>query len=83
MTLVNALQSVKIECLLLEARDEVAPKIGTTIGFDSTAGRIFDQMGVWDDLLEQSSPFDSIEAWRNGKMIHKTDLPTLVKLRYA
>jgi 2-polyprenyl-6-methoxyphenol hydroxylase-like FAD-dependent oxidoreductase len=51
LTLANSLSQANIDNILLEARDEIAPQVGASIGIFPQGGRILDQLGMYDDIL--------------------------------
>ena len=83
LTLANALQVAGIDILLLEAHDEVAPKVGASIGMYPNGGRILDQLDAYDDILELSEPATNLEAWRDGRMIERSDFIRSTAIRYS
>lgn len=56
LTLANALEKAGIEYVLLEARDEIAPEVGASIGIFQNGGRILDQLGCFEAIEKGSSP---------------------------
>ena len=73
LALSNALQRAGIDSLLLEAHDEVAPRVGASIGMFANGGRILDQLEVYNDIYNLSEPATHMSAWRVGNMIESTD----------
>ena|SRR5256885_12838171 len=73
LTLVNALQKANIDCLLLEARDDILPKIGASIAVFANGSRILDQLGVYDDVVKQSEEVALIESWMDGELIDSNE----------
>lgn len=81
LTLANSLSQAHIDYVLLEARDEIAPQVGASIGIFAQGGRILDQMGAYDDILKLTYPVTYINQWHNGKIVNRTDSPLLTKAR--
>ena len=66
-----------IACLLFEARDEVVPKVGASIGMFASGSRILDQLGVYDDLFNQSEEATFIEGWKDGALMESNENPKI------
>jgi 2-polyprenyl-6-methoxyphenol hydroxylase-like FAD-dependent oxidoreductase len=83
LTLANALQHAGIDYLLLEARSELAPQIGASIGLGPNGSRILDQLGCYDDIMELTEPIDFTGSHNDdGDYIRpKTDAFKLVQAR--
>jgi 2-polyprenyl-6-methoxyphenol hydroxylase-like FAD-dependent oxidoreductase len=81
LTLANCLQHADIDYLILEARNEIAPQVGASIGMFAHGGRILDQLGLFDDILAQTQPTDWMENWIDGKLISRKDSPQLLAKR--
>jgi len=56
LSLASALQAADISYVLLEARSEIAPQVGASIGIFANGARILDQLGCWDDIERQTIP---------------------------
>lgn len=52
LTLANALERAGIDYILLEARDEIAPHVGASLGIFPNGSRILDQLGCYDNIAE-------------------------------
>ncbi|KAF6803052.1 FAD binding domain-containing protein [Colletotrichum sojae] len=50
LTLANLLERVGIDYVILEAYSEIAPQVGASIGILPNGGRIYDQIGIYDDV---------------------------------
>ncbi|KAF6824067.1 FAD binding domain-containing protein [Colletotrichum plurivorum] len=50
LTLANLLERVGIAYVILEAYSEIAPQVGASIGILPNGGRIYDQIGIYDDI---------------------------------
>lgn len=83
LTLANALQHAGIDYLLLEARPELAPQLGASIGLGPNGSRILDQLGCYDEIMTLTEPIDYTGSHRaNGDYIRpKTDAFRLVQAR--
>jgi 2-polyprenyl-6-methoxyphenol hydroxylase-like FAD-dependent oxidoreductase len=83
LTLANALQHANIDYLLLEARDEFTPQLGASIGLGPNGSRILDQLGCYDEIMENTVPLDYTGSRRSdGRYIRpKTDGFRLVQAR--
>lgn len=80
LTLANSLQRAKIDYLLLEARNEVAPPAGASIAIGANGARILDQIGALDEVLDVSTPSDFFESYKDGKLFDRNDF---LKLNHA
>ena len=56
LTLANALEKAGIDYTLLEARDDIAPKVGASIGIFQNGGRILDQLGCFETIERETVP---------------------------
>ena len=56
LTLANALEKADIEYILLEARDNIAPTVGASIGIFQNGGRIIDQLGCYEAIEKLTIP---------------------------
>lgn len=83
LTLANSLSQANIDYVLLEARDEIAPQVGASIGIFAQGGRILDQMGMYDDISKLIEPIEYINQWYGGKTVDKIDAPQLFTARYV
>ena len=81
LTLANSLSQANIDYVLLEARDEIAPQVGASIGIFSQGGRILDQMGMYDDIFKLIEPIEYINQWHEGKPVDRVDAPQLFTAR--
>jgi len=73
LTLANSLQRANIEYLLLEAREEVAPVAGASIAVGANGARILDQLGALNEVLNLSTPSDTVESYKDGKLFESND----------
>jgi heterodisulfide reductase subunit A-like polyferredoxin len=48
LTLANALEKLRVDYVLLERRDEIAPKLSALIAITASGGRILDQLNCYD-----------------------------------
>jgi 2-polyprenyl-6-methoxyphenol hydroxylase-like FAD-dependent oxidoreductase len=81
LTLANSLSQAHIDYILLEARDEIAPQVGASIGILAQGGRILDQMGMYDEILKLIEPIEYSNQWHKGKVIGRNDAPQLFTVR--
>ncbi|GME23337.1 Monooxygenase FAD-binding protein [Neofusicoccum parvum] len=66
LTLANILEQSGISYILWEARDEIAPPEGASLGLMPNGLRILDQLGLIDELEEYAVPHDCWE-YRDGE----------------
>jgi 2-polyprenyl-6-methoxyphenol hydroxylase-like FAD-dependent oxidoreductase len=81
LTLANSLSQAHIDYVLLEARDEIAPQVGASIGIFAQGGRILDQLGAYDEIVKSIHPISNFNQWYKGNSIHRTDIPQLIEAR--
>jgi 2-polyprenyl-6-methoxyphenol hydroxylase-like FAD-dependent oxidoreductase len=81
LTLANSLSQAHIDYILLEARDEIAPQVGASIGIFAQGGRILDQLGAYDDIFKLIEPIEYMNQWHRGNAVNRTDAPQLIKAR--
>ncbi|KIX06404.1 uncharacterized protein Z518_04380 [Rhinocladiella mackenziei CBS 650.93] len=77
LTLAGALEKAKVDYVLLEGRDEIAPVVGAGIALMATGSRILDQLKCFEPIMEMTQPIDSICAWKDGKLFGVKDFPAL------
>ena len=82
LTLAHALAAYSIDFVVLEAREEIAPNVGASIGFTGNSPRILDQLGVWDELAELATPIINNYAWNDkGHLLGYTGAFKLSQVR--
>ncbi|KID64203.1 FAD-dependent monooxygenase andE [Metarhizium brunneum] len=84
LTLANALQHARINYLLLEARSNIAPQLGASIGLGPNGSRILDQLGCYDEIMALTQPihYTGSHYGNTGDYIRpKTDAFQLVQAR--
>lgn len=50
LTLANFLERVGIDYIILESYSQIAPQVGASIGILPNGGRIYDQIGIYDNI---------------------------------
>ncbi|KAB8263518.1 hypothetical protein BDV32DRAFT_161719 [Aspergillus pseudonomiae] len=84
LTLAHALAAYSIDFVVLEAREEIAPNVGASIGFTGNSPRILDQLGVWDELAELATPIINNYAWNDkGHLLGYTGAFKLSQVRHG
>lgn len=85
LSLANALQHAGIDYVLLEARSIIAPQVGASISVMPNGGRILDQLGCYDEIVEQTEPLIWAGShYETGEYIGvKSDGPQLLGARYV
>lgn len=58
LSLANMLQANNIDFVVLEAYSNIAPQVGASIGILPHGNRVFDQLGLFEKVLELSTPVD-------------------------
>ncbi|PVH97986.1 FAD/NAD(P)-binding domain-containing protein, partial [Periconia macrospinosa] len=59
LSLAIILEAYGFDYELLEKHAEIAPKLGAGVGITPNGARILDQMRVWDEMCDYSSPVDA------------------------
>lgn len=84
LTLAHSLDASNVDYVVLEGRKEIAPQVGASIVILPNGARIFDQLGVFDDILDIIEPFHVSMTWDiNGRKLGETDFPVLAGLRFV
>ncbi|OGM46777.1 monooxygenase [Aspergillus bombycis] len=84
LTLAHALAAYGIDFVVLEAREEIAPNVGASIGFSGNSPRILDQLGVWDELADLATPIINNYAWNDkGHRLGYTGAFKLSQVRWV
>jgi 2-polyprenyl-6-methoxyphenol hydroxylase-like FAD-dependent oxidoreductase len=73
LTLASSLQRTNVQCVLLEARNEIAPLEGASIAINANGGRILDQIGALDDIYNVSAPCLRFEGYKDGRNFESND----------
>lgn len=74
LTLAHCLKRLNIDYVVLESRDDIAPQIGSSIGFTPNGARVLDQLGIFDDVLKEVEPLIKSFNWiGNGKLIAESN----------
>ncbi|GIJ90567.1 hypothetical protein Asppvi_009524 [Aspergillus pseudoviridinutans] len=60
LTLAHCLHRANIDHVVLEKRSEIASQEGAIVAIWPTGARVFEQLGLYDDIEKQSSPFRSL-----------------------
>lgn len=82
LTLAHCLAKNGIEFTLLEAGKEIAPQVGASIGIFPNGGRILDQLGIFDDIMQQVEPLKKASLWSGDKkLILQSDSPQVLHKR--
>ena len=82
LTLLNSLQRANIDALLFEARDTPIPVSGASIGLGPHSDRILDQLEIYKNLCDRTTPATFSETWKDGKLIEKNNRPLQGLERY-
>lgn len=82
LTLANSLEKAGIDYILLESRDTIHPQVGASIGIFANGGRIFDQLGCFDAMAEETCALRiSYARDKNGKTFMTSDGLVLLEKR--
>lgn len=78
LTLAQSLQASNVDFVVLEAWREIAPQVGASIAIFPNGARIFDQLGMYEDLDAISEKLASTTNWlENGKQLYRSDRDAL------
>jgi 2-polyprenyl-6-methoxyphenol hydroxylase-like FAD-dependent oxidoreductase len=84
LTLANSLEKAGIDYILLEARDNISPQVGASIGIFPNGGRILDQLGCFTSIEKETTPLGLVyNRYSNGDVIYVADGPILTRKRYV
>jgi 2-polyprenyl-6-methoxyphenol hydroxylase-like FAD-dependent oxidoreductase len=84
LTLANAFEKAGIEYVLLERRDEIAPKLGGCIMIFPNGATILDQLGIYENMDPILSPLQySVTTISNGKSNPRDDSLGVIEARYV
>jgi 2-polyprenyl-6-methoxyphenol hydroxylase-like FAD-dependent oxidoreductase len=85
LTLANSLQHVGVEFLVLEARSEIAPQIGASIGLAPNGSRILDQLCCYEDMEKLAEPVQTAgyHDANGNELCPRTDGFQLIQARWV
>lgn len=82
LTLANCLEKAGINYILLEARNNIAPKVGASLGIFAAGHRIFDQLGCLDAIEAETGPLHTTNSrYSNGELFASSNGPQFVGRR--
>jgi FAD dependent monooxygenase len=82
LTLAHMFSRAKINYILLEGRDSLAPQLGTGIVIMPNGCRVLDQMGLLEGMRGHLTPMgQNYRRKRNGEVVGETDWPARVTKR--
>lgn len=74
LTLAHCLLKNGINFVVLESRGEIHAQEGAGLGILPNGGRVLDQLGIFDDLMEGVQPLQNCYFWSgNGEIIAESD----------
>ncbi|KAF7503254.1 hypothetical protein GJ744_004045 [Endocarpon pusillum] len=82
LTLAHCLYRAGIDYVVLEAREDIAPQLGASIGIFSNGARILDQLGIYGEIERCTDP----PVWHEvvtgkGDVVSKLDSLALIQTR--
>ncbi|RAK99276.1 FAD-dependent oxidoreductase [Aspergillus ibericus CBS 121593] len=84
LTLAHSLRACHIDYLVLEAKADIAPAVGASIGILPNGARILDQLGIWPAIGQHIAPLHQSFVWSSaGRLIVRSDHPRLIHERHA
>jgi 2-polyprenyl-6-methoxyphenol hydroxylase-like FAD-dependent oxidoreductase len=82
LTLAHCLLRNNIDFVVLESHADIAPQVGASIGILPNGARILDQLGLYDEVLNEIEPLRASFVWADSaKCITKSNAPALVHKR--
>ncbi|KAL3425892.1 FAD binding domain-containing protein [Phlyctema vagabunda] len=82
LTLAHCLHHNNIDFVVLEAGAVVAPQVGASIVLCPNGGRILDQLGIFEDVLEMVEPLQNGLTWTDkGNLVINSNAPDLCSVR--
>ena len=79
LTLAHALARAGIDYVILEARDDMAPRLGASIGIFSNGARILDQLGIFDTIEQHVDSLKYSQSWTGkGDLVFAGDAVSLL-----
>ena len=79
LTLAHSLEACHIDYLVLEARADIAPAVGASIGILPNGARILDQLGLWPAIGAHIVPLRQSFVWSGtGQRRIRSDHPRLI-----
>ncbi|KAG2413021.1 hypothetical protein HFD88_010580 [Aspergillus terreus] len=84
LTLAHCLLRNNIDFVVLESHADIAPQVGASIGILPNGARILDQLGLYDEVLNEIEPLRTSFVWADSaKCITKSNAPALVHKRHG
>ena len=85
LTLAHTFESTGvIDYILLEGRDNIAPRLGATILIMPNGARILDQMGIYDSMTDSKIVVgETFVRKSDGELLSRNDWPALMPERYV
>lgn len=82
LTLAHCLYRAGIDYVVLEAREDITPQLGASIGIFWNGARILDQLGIYDEIEKCTDP----PVWHEvvtgkGDVVSKLDSLALIQTR--
>lgn len=81
LTLAHCLDQANIDHVVLERRSAIAPQEGAFIGVWPNGARVFEQLGLFEDMEKQTSPFHKMHLRYPDGFSFSSSLPELVSDR--
>ncbi|KAL3480509.1 hypothetical protein BJX99DRAFT_244257 [Aspergillus californicus] len=84
LTLAHSLRRYNIDCLVLEAYNDIAPQLGASIGLAPSGCGILDQLGMFDDVLHEIEPLSRFQYYTEaGNKIFEDKGATVLHERHG
>lgn len=82
LTLAHCLLRNNIDFVVLESHADIAPQVGASIGILPNGARVLDQLGLYDDVLNEIEPLRTGFVWADSaKRITTSNTPALIHER--
>ncbi|RDH27530.1 hypothetical protein BDQ94DRAFT_184486 [Aspergillus welwitschiae] len=84
LTLAHCLLRNNIDFVVLESHVDIAPQVGASIGILPNGARILDQLGLYDDVLNEVEPLRTSFIWADSaKCITTSNSPAILHERHG
>lgn len=82
LTLAHCLHRARIDYVVLEKRQEIAPQEGASIGIMPNGARILQQLGLYAALEDDVHPLDTAQITYPDGFFYRSRFPSLLRERY-
>ncbi|KAL8788616.1 MAG: hypothetical protein Q9195_007211 [Heterodermia aff. obscurata] len=83
LMLAHCLHRAGIDYLVLEARDDIAPQLGASVGIMPNGARILDQLGLFEPIEAAIQPLLESHVLYPDGFIFSSDFPGIISQRFG